>query len=93
VPTAFPLDPADIAPCSGRRVSVLFTAYRRAQAWSVSQGTSWKTPDGDWDGDCTVIADGLSEAEARALAAQLNTEDGRKRYVRDGLAASVERAA
>jgi hypothetical protein len=87
-----PLDPADIAPCSARRVSVVFVAYRRGEAWAVSQDTSWKTPDGG-DGDCTIIADGLSEAEARALAAQLNTEEGRKRYVRGGLAASVARAA
>lgn len=66
-----PINPHDAAGCSARRVSQSFTANRSGDAWAVYQDITWKTPDGDWDGSCIRLADGLTEAEAQAEAAAL----------------------
>lgn len=63
----------EIVPASARKVSVSFTANRSGDAWAVYQDTTWKDRDG-WDGDCIRLEGGLTEAEARAAADELNAE-------------------
>ncbi len=62
----------DVAPLSARRVSTIFGAYHYDGAWSVEQRTTWRDRRGNWDGDFTRVAVGLTEADARAEAARLN---------------------
>ncbi len=72
-----PDHPALIAPASARKVSTTYTASPSGDAWSVYANTSWKCPRLDgWDGDCARIAHGLTETEARAMAARLMKEQG-----------------
>ena len=68
-----PRSPWEFVPASARKVSVSFSACRSGDAWAVYQDTRWKDSDG-WDGDCTRLASGLTEAGARRIAAELNGE-------------------
>jgi hypothetical protein len=55
-------------------VSASFSAVRAGDGvWAVYQDTTWWHGDG-WDGDCTRLATGLTEAEARDLADDWNGE-------------------
>lgn len=76
-----PINPWDIAPASARKVESTFVTILGNGAWTVSQQITWH--DGEnWDGTFHRIADGLTEAEANALVAELSV-------TRSMLAASV----
>lgn len=64
-------NPYDIAPASARRVESEFKARQSNDAWAVFQDITWKDYEGDWDGAMIIVRAGLTESEARALAASL----------------------
>lgn len=66
-----PVDPYDFAPCSARRVESDFVVTPRGNAFSVRQRITWKDCDGDWSGDFIILAEGISEAKARRIQAEL----------------------
>jgi hypothetical protein len=55
-----------------RRLSTTYRAYRSGAAWAVSADTTWRDRAGDWDGDVQRVASGMTEADARVMADQLN---------------------
>jgi len=70
-----PRSPWEFVPASARKVSVSFSACRSGDAWAVYQDTRWKDSEG-WDGDCTRLVSGLTEALARDVVAELSGEAG-----------------
>jgi hypothetical protein len=63
----------DTAPCSARRVSFHFTHTPLVDgSWEVTQETSWKNTDDNWDGAFSPVLTKLSEADAERLADALN---------------------
>jgi len=68
------IQPADLAPDSAQRVRHTFQVERCSDGWQVNQITTWIDRNGEDDGDVCDLAYGLTEAEARALAARLSGE-------------------
>lgn len=70
---AHELSAVNLAPASAQRVRNSFFAEPSAcGTWQVNQVTSWIDRNGEDDGDICDIENGLSEAEARAIADRLN---------------------
>lgn len=65
----------EYAPPGASFVRTSFLAARCADGtWQVDQVTTWIDRNGENDGDCWDVEYGLTEAEAREIAARLSGE-------------------
>lgn len=66
------IQPADLAPSGAMRVSNTFVVENCDDGWQVNQITTWIDRNGEDDGTVCDLAYGLTEAEARTVAAELS---------------------